>query len=111
MKLIISGAIESDGVVGPQVRRASEILRQIIGPTGDLVSANWSLARDASKRAIALVLSDFTGAHVEAKFAPDELANEEQLHARFYKIWGDLLQDRSHQQLNQLSGKIETPGR
>ena len=107
-----SGGINSDPVLGPRVRRASQVLQEIIGSTSEAVSAEWVPVSDANGRQlIRLALTDSTGAREEVKFAPDELAHEERLRARLYKTWGNLLQDRSHQQLNHLSGRVDVPGR
>lgn len=107
MSLSISGAIDSDPILGPRVRRASQSLEEIIGPTAKSVTGGWRLASDANNhQLVVLDLTDATGAHVETRFTPDELAHQGRTVARLYKIWGDLLQDRSHQQLNQISGNI-----
>src|SRR5438105_4829026 len=111
MSFSISESIRGDQVLGPRVLRANQLLGEVIGPTAESVNVKWDLAKDARDRPVVhLVLSDFTKARVEAQFAPDELTNEGHLYDRFYKIWGDLLQRRSHQQLDQLSGKIDVSG-
>jgi hypothetical protein len=103
----VVGAIRSDPVLGPRVDRATETLQDVIGPTANSVAAEWSSVRDASGQPlIQLTLSDFTGVRVEARFEPGELAREGHLRAKFYRIWGDLLQYRSHKQREVLSGRI-----
>jgi hypothetical protein len=104
MSYSFRGNLNIDPVLESRVRRASQILEEIIGPTANSVQQEWSLVSDASGRPLLhLTLSDFTGARVEEKFAPDELANDGRLRARFYRTWGDLLQNRSHKQLDLLS--------
>jgi hypothetical protein len=111
MSVTFSKAINSESELGPLIQRAYQKLVDVIGPTAESVSAEWDIERDAKDRpVIRLDLSDFTKAHARARFAPDELADERRLSDRLYKIWGDLLQDRSHQQLNHLSGKVNVPG-
>ena len=103
MNFSVSEDIKNDPKLGPRVNRASQILEQIVGPTANLVDARWSHMPDARGRLpLVLALSDFTGAHVEERFEPDELVREGHLHNKFYRIWGDLLQDRSHKQLELL---------
>ena len=107
MNLSVSGAIKSDPFLGRRVEHASELLEEIIGPTAQAVTVEWSLVHDASNRLLVLlVVADFTGVSVEARFAPEELANEGHLSAKLYRIWGDLLQSRSHKQLDMLSGRV-----
>jgi hypothetical protein len=112
VRITEAAGINSDPVLGPRVRRASEVLQEIIGLTSEAVGAEWGLVADANHRQlIRLTLTDSTGARQEVKFTPDELAREERLRARLNKAWGDLLQDRSHQQLNHLAGRVDVPGR
>jgi hypothetical protein len=85
------------------VECATQNLDEIIGKTAPLVSAEWSLMQDGSGRLL-LELHDFTGASVEAKFDRAEFDRPVQLETKLYRIWGDLLQDRSHKQLEVLSG-------
>src|SRR5437899_1755037 len=74
MNVSTSGAIESDPVLRQRIAHATQLLEQIIGVTSQFVTAEWGLAHDASGlQLIQLALSDFTGARVEARFAPEEL--------------------------------------
>ncbi len=110
MKLSISGAIENDRVLGSALRRASQILERAIGSSSASAAAEWSLEKDPSGRPLVhLALSDYTGARAEARFAPDELANESRVEARSFTIWGDVLQVRSQKMIDQLLGKTQ-PG-
>jgi hypothetical protein len=106
MKQSVSGDINSDPVLRSRVYGANQILAEILGPASSSVNAGWSTLRHADGTPlIQLALSDSTGAE-EVKFTPEHFANEEYLRAKFYKIWGDLLQNRSHKQLELLSGRI-----
>ena len=107
MDTSISEPINSNRDLEPRVRRANQILESIIGSTSEKLTAKWRLKDDASGRLLVdLLLIDSTGASVEGEFKFGELTNDNLLLGKFYKIWGDLLQARSHQQLNQMSGKI-----
>jgi hypothetical protein len=107
MNHTVNGALNNDPVLRPRVERAIQLLKEIIGPTFDSVVIRWGTTQDASGHPlVSLQLSDFTGASGDLKFSPDELANQEHVRARLYRVWGDVLQSRSHRQLNQLSGKI-----
>jgi hypothetical protein len=109
MNHTVNGPINNDPVLGPRVERATQILKEIIGPTFDSVVVRWGTTQDASGRPlVSLQLSDFTGASGDLKFSPDQLANQEQVRARLYRVWGDVLQSRSHRQLNQLSGNVKS---
>jgi hypothetical protein len=103
----VVGSLPSDPVLGPRVERATEILEEVMGPTTTSVDAEWSAMRDATGQlTVQLVLSDSTGVRVEARFEPGELARDAHLRAKFYRIWGDFLEYRSHKQLDALSGRI-----
>ena len=99
----IADAIRSDGHLHELVTAACHALGDIVGADGAEVRADWSLVADHQGRTIVrLDLSDFTG-RAEAKFSPDEMENPRQVRFRLYRIWGDLLQIRSHKQLKQLT--------
>ena|SRR5581483_7502385 len=107
-KVVISSAIQNVTEVRGGVERATQVLEETIGPTARHVDADWSLTQDSSgRRLIKLLLSDFTGARTESRFEPAEFHRPGHLPAKLYKIWGDLLQVRSHKQLEVLSGSIE----
>ena len=82
---------------------ANRRLDSVIGPFEGEARADWSLGRDSMDHAqVFLILSDDFEGRAEARFAPAELENPRQLRTRLLEVWGDLLQDRSHKQLQQL---------
>jgi hypothetical protein len=97
----------SDGILAePKLRSAVEsatqVLGQAIGHSASLTKIRWDKDLDEQRRAVLrLNLADWTG-KVEALFSPEELVDEDKLRARFYKLYGDLLQIRSHKQLEEL---------
>jgi hypothetical protein len=87
-------------------RQATRCLEEVLGRHAEEVSAEWDRSEDARGRSmIALQLSDFAGS-VTAIYQPEELASSpqmrERLYRRFYSLWGDLLQIRSHKLLDNL---------
>src|SRR6266542_2870007 len=103
MALSIIPKIDSDPILGPRVRQANKMLKDIIGTTADQVSIHWDLQDANGRRSVYLTLADYTGARLPpAPFRQEDLLNEGILKARFHRLWGDLLQQRSHQQLIQL---------
>jgi hypothetical protein len=92
------------------LQQANNRLRDVLGPSGDLVTATWDRELDQRDRVYyALTVQDFTGA-VSTKFAPDELRNADHLQVRLYRLWGDLLQVRSdeqHRKVQQLVGDLK----
>jgi hypothetical protein len=108
MKTIYGETIQQSDEQLALVRRANQQLQKLLGQSADLVTAEWDLGTDERKRpVITLRLSDWTGA-VTAEFAPDELAKPMSLDSRLYRLWGDLLQDRSHKQLEHLLKSVES---
>src|SRR5438128_50772 len=104
LKTVVSSPIARDERLNASVNAASGILSDIIGPSGSEVRAEWSHRLDSQGRPlIRLQLSDYTGS-VEADFAPDELEKPRQVRYRLHRLWGDLLQVRSHKQLEELTG-------
>ena len=102
MNVLIGKAFNGNREAAERTRRISQALEET-GPTSKRVTADWDLVTDADRRRwVTLTLSDDTGIRVETRFMPDEFANDSRLLARLYRVWGDLLQERSHKQLDAL---------
>jgi len=86
------------------VDRASQVLTDLLGPLRDGVAIDWDLAEDARGcQILVLKMSDATGT-VSATFDPSELEDTNLLMSRLNRLWGDLLEIRSHNQLKRLLG-------
>jgi hypothetical protein len=107
MNVICSERIRQSGSLLRLVQQAADRLEEVIGSSAGLVTAEWDQSDDGRGRAVVtLRLSDWTGA-VVASFAPDELEDASRLHVRLHRLWGDLLQARSHKQLQELLKSVD----
>ncbi len=80
------------------LQQATKRLEEVVGPATAWVVAVWDRAEDARGRSVyTLRISDWEGA-VSATFTPDELRSRTQDRYYWHRLWGDLLQVRSHQQ-------------
>jgi hypothetical protein len=103
MQIKIQGEIERDPGLSSTISRASRLLEAQAPPSGANTTADWELSFDEHRHpVIKLKLSDRWMADAQAQFSPAELTNEPFLESRFNWLWGDLLQDRSHKQLQRL---------
>jgi hypothetical protein len=85
------------------LQQATQCLEEVLGPSSGQVNVDWALTKDAKGRAVyTLRLSDQSGS-VTDQFGPDELRCGRPLRYRLNRLWGDLLQERSHQQLRRLT--------
>jgi hypothetical protein len=85
-----------------RLERATQVLLDLLGRSRNSVSIDWDLAEDARDRPVVVLrLSDPNGTAV-ATFDPDELEDEIRLRARLNRLWGDLLEIRSHKQVQRL---------
>jgi hypothetical protein len=109
MKVEISKELSGDPLLRTRVERANLLLEEIIGSAAEAVTAKWSRDVSYGLDHVFLDLFDATGASGKTVFVPQELTSEDYLRARFYRVWGDVLQDRSHKQLDNLSGRISAP--
>jgi len=108
MNAKISDDIRSERPLYELVQRANNFLKRLTFGSGISMTAEWRLERDTQGRLlVVLELADATGATAEARFTADELAREGHVNPGLYKVWGDLLQSRSHKQLELLSGRID----
>jgi hypothetical protein len=105
----LSGAIDSDRELRDLVRGTDRILAEELGKSGGQLAAEWGVVRDSAGRLLLqLTLSDLAAnAQVIGRFAPEELGNENHLRVRLRRMWGDLLEIRSHRQLKELLGTSE----
>jgi hypothetical protein len=99
--VIISDDILADPKLQSAVETATQLFGQTVGHSASLLDLRWDKGLDDRGRPIIrLTLKDWTG-EVKAVFSPSDLAADAVL-ARFYKLYGDLLQIRSHKQLEHL---------
>src|SRR5438128_1095417 len=104
MRINLSPALGENETYVQGVERANNILELVLGQSSGLVNADWTLTYDERNQPLlTLRLSDFA-ASVEARFALEEMENPEHLWLRLHRVWGDLLQVRSHKQLQELLG-------
>ena len=59
------------------------------------------MGEDRGRPLLWLEIKDWSG-EAQAKFAPDELKNPRQTSSKIIRLWGDLLQTRSHKQVADL---------
>lgn len=108
MKAIFDESIRQGDESFMLAQQATRRLEEVLGRSGDLVTAEWGRGTDEQGRTVVtLRLSDWTGS-VMARFSPAELTNAETLRTRLHRLWGDLLQVRSHRQLDELLESINS---
>jgi hypothetical protein len=77
------------------VEAATPILEEAIGPPAVRVTASWGFRDDERGRpVIRLTLVDRFG-QKSGDFEPSELQAADRARRRFYRLWGDLLQEAS----------------
>ena len=95
-------AIRADPSLLALVHRANESLEAGLGRSSGTVSASWRLLEDDRGRPfLQLIISDWSG-RAEAVFAPDDLKNDRYVQGRMIRLWGDLLEIRSHKLLEEI---------
>lgn len=100
--VVIDPAIQANPALVALVRRANELLELELGRSSHQVSASWSLAHNERGRPfLRLEISDWTG-RAETTFAPDELKSDGHTQGQMIRLWGDLLQIRSHKLLDEI---------
>jgi len=90
------------------VDKANRLLESELGPSGDTVSASWQLEDNQGRSQLWLEIEDWAG-RVKTKFSLEELASPRQTSARLVRLWGDLLQIRSHRQIVTVTQSPDLP--
>ena len=99
---VIRGNVNQSEKLKHLVEEATNVLGTLLGPSRGNVFIEWDSAEDSRKHTVlVLQLSDLTGS-VTATFDPSELADATQMRSRLNHLWGDLLQIRSHKQIQRL---------
>jgi hypothetical protein len=84
------------------VRQVTAELEEDAGSSAGLAVVEWDRANDAQDRPSYLLrVKDFLS-DVSAVFSPQDLEHPTNLRARLHRLWGELLQDRNHKQLQEL---------
>lgn len=87
----------------PLIEAATIKLDEIVRRFADEVSAEWDRPDDfQNSKVFTLRLSDWSGSAI-AIITRDELQSEQWLRDRLHRVWGDLLQIRSHRLLEQMA--------
>ncbi len=101
MKVSLEPKINDDPELLSKIEAANKLLEDLLGPSADQVEADWSLSDRAKGHFLVnLTVSDWTGS-VGYRFAPEELRNSAHMRMRLHRLWGDLLQVRSHVQIDE----------
>jgi len=104
----IDPRIEADDRHLSLVDKANRLLESELGPSGDTVSASWQLEDNQGRSQLWLKIEDWAG-RVKTKFSLEELASPRQTSARLVRLWGDLLQIRSHRQIVTVTQSPDLP--
>lgn len=106
MKTYIEPKLAENKVLKGIVEAASPILEHGIGEPASRVTATWSLESDnRSRPLLRLTLSDWAG-KATGDFAPEELQPPERAYRRFYRLWGDLLQEVAQRKIQELEALV-----
>lgn len=99
----VSADIQADATLSGRVESYRPVVEEVLGQSAPLVEARWSVVASGGERRFILTLSDWTyPAGVEATFGMDALPTTFDTRWKIHRLWGDLLQARNHQQLDEL---------
>ena len=101
--LSIDPATMADPEMGAWVLTATEFLERELDRSSIPVSISWTLAEDQKgRRVVRLGISDSTS-QIQADFTREDFQDSRQVSARLIRVWGDFLQERSHNQIASLA--------
>jgi hypothetical protein len=84
------------------LQNATTVLEDVLGTSATYVKGEWDSREDERGRVlITLKINDFTDEAL-ASFAPDEFASMLHVRIRMHQLWGQLLQQRNHRQLQEI---------
>lgn len=113
MKYEIDPEIQADPALERAVHWTSGVLHNVVqeGDWTDLMTASWVVCRrdENGQPVFQLRLRDWSG-QVEADFTAEDMRNMDLLRRKMGRLWGDLLQIRSHK-LIESRGRSGPPDR
>jgi hypothetical protein len=110
MNVIYTDRARQRGEESALLQGATRRLEDVLGQSAGLVTAEWDRVQDERGRPpYRLTISDRTGS-VSTDFALTELTSSSHMRGRLLQLWGDLLQIRSHRQLQVLTESAGQPG-
>ena len=106
----IAQSIRNDPNLIQIVERANQTLEWVVGQTSvdspEMTSLSWELERDGEQPILKLRISDSAGSASSVSFPADESELDRKLVGRMIRTWGDLLQDRSHRQMETMRRRM-----
>jgi hypothetical protein len=107
MQIEVQGPVKDNARLAEAVSRATELLEAEAGSSAEPVRVEWGMARDErGNPVVELKLSDFAG-FVGGRFSPEDLQDDNRVQARLRRLWGDLLEARSHKQVARLKQLVQ----
>lgn len=107
--LELDPTIEANPDLLAAVRWPNEQLEVELDRSSGPVSTSWRLLHDDRDRPLLrLTISDWTG-NASTVFTPDDLKDAWKTQGRMIRLWGDLLQVRSHKLLDEMQITSATP--
>jgi hypothetical protein len=102
-KIQIDEEIRNDQKLLADVLRVTELLEEEIGPASNEISTKWSVELTPLERLLKVEISD---GQLSSRSAFSEsglsLISRAGMRLSLNRLWGNLLQDRSHQQMAKL---------
>jgi hypothetical protein len=106
MDIRVSNRIKSDSSLSFAVDQASKVLVAEAPPTGRFVTADWNIIATEgggpTAAIIELKMTDPWSGDAAMRFTPDDLTDRSRVETSLLRLWGDLLEDRSHKQIEEL---------
>ncbi len=101
MKVIYHDGIKRAPELLTLAEQATESLEVLTGRSASSATAAWDTIVEGTRSVVTLQLQDFAG-QVATAFEPWELSDPNRMSMRLNRLWGDLLEVRSHKQLEEL---------
>lgn len=107
MDVKIADNLKNNKELSGLIQQATKQLEEAVGISNDSVRAEWTQKSDTHGRPVIILrLTDWTGT-VQSQFSSDDLRSPLPLDLRLLRLWGDLLQIRSHRQVDDLRQSVE----
>ncbi len=90
-----------------EVELANNVLCEVLGRSSQLVNVDWQVSKDARARTMLRLKLDDPFGDAQTDFAPDEFKDDAHLRRRLYSLWGDVLQQKAEQKMQELQLAVQ----
>jgi hypothetical protein len=99
---LASAVEQATRLLEDEVEQSMRLLEDEKGPSNGTITADWSIVQEQGNHPLIRLTISEPDVVVEERYTLDQIRNANDMQGRLIRLWGKLLQVRSHKQLARL---------